>query len=250
MRRNAPLAIAAAALFTTAGGPAYAVDAAAAGARLVTGKQVKDGALASKHVRNGSLRLADVHPTARPKVAAGAAGAQGPPGPAGADGPRGEAGEPGARGGDGPAGPEGQAGPAGARGAAGPRGATGPTGPRGPAGDRGAAGPAGAPGDKGPVGDAGPQGFPGPTGAPGVTRRQLWIQDVRAVDSDTVEFTKLCPDGERVIGGGVWAANAPATEARIDDSAPTLDGKGWFFSVHANDSDWNLIAFIDCADIT
>src|ERR687894_1964830 len=63
MRTPSPAtAMAAAALFLAAGGPAAAVDAADAGVGLVTGKQVKNNSIASSDIKNGSLTAKDFRP--------------------------------------------------------------------------------------------------------------------------------------------------------------------------------------------
>jgi hypothetical protein len=83
-------------------------------AALVTGREVRNGSLTTKDIKDRSLRRRDFAPGTLP-----AAGAAGQPG---AQGPRGE---------------QGPSGPAGANGAPGPQGPQGPTGPAGPQGQAG-----------------------------------------------------------------------------------------------------------------
>lgn len=63
----------------------------ATAARLITGKQIKDGSITKRDLRTGTLQ-------AGPQGAPGPAGAPGAPGAAGAKGDKGDPGEPGARG--------------------------------------------------------------------------------------------------------------------------------------------------------
>jgi hypothetical protein len=101
---------------------AIALSGTAGAAALVTGRQIKDGSVASRDigtvsgtdVRDGGLAVADVDGSL-----AGPSGPTGPAGPVGATGPVG------ARGPVGVAGPVGSAGPQGAAGAIGARGPTG-----------------------------------------------------------------------------------------------------------------------------
>jgi collagen triple helix repeat protein len=110
-------------LFVVLGGSSVASPAVQAAARLITGKQIKDGSIRGRDVGNSSLSGSDVRDgtlTAGDfgsgQLPAGANGVQGPVGPAG------------------------------------PKGDTGASGPAGPTGDTGASGPAGPQGDTGPAG--------------------------------------------------------------------------------------------------
>ncbi len=85
----------------------------ATAARLITGKDIKNGSVTGQDIKNKSIGAVDLSAGAKKSLT----GPAGPAGPAGAAG--------------GPAGP------------VGPAGATGPAGPGGPAGAAGAAGPAG-----------------------------------------------------------------------------------------------------------
>ncbi|MBU6364098.1 MAG: hypothetical protein KGQ95_07775 [Acidobacteria bacterium] len=107
------------ALAVALGGVGYAVVALPANS--VGTAQLKNAAVTSKKVRNGTLLAVDFKKGQLPR------------------GPRGYEGEVGATGATGPtgaAGPQGPAGPAGATGAAGAQGATGATGPAGPTSGR------------------------------------------------------------------------------------------------------------------
>lgn len=97
-----------------------ALAGTAVAAKLITGKQVKDGSLTGKDVKDESLSAADFNGSVQgPK---GETGPQGPAGPKGDTGPQG------------PAGPKGDTGAQGPQGPAGPQGNTGAQGPQGPAG--------------------------------------------------------------------------------------------------------------------
>lgn len=101
-------AVAYLALFVALGGSAYA-------AVTVTGKNIKDGTITGRDVRNSSLGTSKLSPTAVGSLT----GERGPAGPQGPEGPQG------LKGSQGPAGPIGQTGP---------KGDTGPVGPAGPMG--------------------------------------------------------------------------------------------------------------------
>ncbi len=112
-------------------GLVVATAGTATAAKLITGKQIKDGSISSK----------DLSKAVQKQLAkTGAAGAQGPAGQPGANG---------ANGGNGANGPPGANGLPGAKG---PVGDTGPAGDDGPVGDTGPTGPAGTTGPQGPAG--------------------------------------------------------------------------------------------------
>lgn len=96
-------------------------------AGMVTGKQIAKNAVTSKHVKNGSLKAADLSASARASL-------KGARGAAGATGAAGEDGEPGTPGATGPQGETGPRGLQGTTGATGPQGVQGPQGPQGPHG--------------------------------------------------------------------------------------------------------------------
>jgi hypothetical protein len=87
------------ALFAALGGSAYA-------AVTVTGKNIKDGTVSGRDVKNRSLGKAELSPSAVSSLL-GDRGPAGPQGPAGPKGPQGEPGLPGAPGETGPQGPSG-----------------------------------------------------------------------------------------------------------------------------------------------
>jgi hypothetical protein len=111
LSRRHSTAVAYLALFAALGGSAYA-------AVTVTGKNIKDGTITGRDVKNRSLGTTKLSTTAVSSLT----GQRGPAGP------KGEKGEPG------PVGPTGPAGPTGETGAAGAQGAPGPAGPPGPSG--------------------------------------------------------------------------------------------------------------------
>ncbi len=83
--------------------------------KLVGSKDIAKEAVASKHIKDGSIKKKDL--SAGINKALGQSGEQGPAGPAGEQGPAGPAGEQGPAGPAGPAGEQGPAGPAGVDGA-------------------------------------------------------------------------------------------------------------------------------------
>ena len=108
LSRRHTTAVAYLALFVALGGSAYA-------AVTVTGKQIKDGTVTGRDVKNRSLGTSKLSPSAVSSLIgkpgpAGPQGDRGPQGPAGATGPRGETGL------AGPAGPAGPQGPSGVSG--------------------------------------------------------------------------------------------------------------------------------------
>jgi len=110
-------AVAYLALFAALGGSAYA-------AVTVTGKNIKDGTVTGRDVKNASLGKNKLSATAVSSFT-------GERGPAGPQGPKGDSGE---------RGPTGPTGTTGLKGDIGPKGDTGPTGPQGPAGPAGPSG--------------------------------------------------------------------------------------------------------------
>jgi hypothetical protein len=131
LRRPSPaLIMACFALFLAAGGPAAAVDASQAAAKLITGKQIKNKSITGKDVKDGTLLARDFK-----KGQLGVAGSpgEGAPGAAGPAGPVG------------PQGPQGERGPQGEQGPQGERGPQGIQGPQGEKGDKGEQGEPGAP---------------------------------------------------------------------------------------------------------
>jgi hypothetical protein len=86
LRTHAPLALAGLALFFSIGGPSFGADAVSHAARLITGKQIKNGSITTKDVKNGSLLSADFKAGQLPAGSQGPTGSQGPMGEAGAKG--------------------------------------------------------------------------------------------------------------------------------------------------------------------
>jgi len=117
LTRRHSTAVAYLALFAALGGSAYA-------AVTVTGKNIKDGTVTGRDVKNRSLGTNKLSTRAVSSLT----GQPGPAGPQGERGPVGPTGPAGAKGETGPAGPQGETGPAG------PQGETGQAGPRGPSG--------------------------------------------------------------------------------------------------------------------
>ena len=107
-------AVAYLALFAALGGSAYA-------AVTVTGKNIQDGAITGKDVKNRSLGTKKLST----KAVSSLTGQPGPAGPQGVAGPKGEKGE------QGPVGPSGATGQKGETGSAGPQGPAGAPGPSG-----------------------------------------------------------------------------------------------------------------------
>jgi hypothetical protein len=109
LSRRHSTAVAYLALFAALGGSAYA-------AVTVTGKNIQDGTVTGKDVKNRSLGTKKLSTKAVSSLT-------GQPGPAGPQGAKGDSGQ------QGPAGPTGETGPKGETGPAGPQGPAGPAGP-------------------------------------------------------------------------------------------------------------------------
>ena len=132
LSRRHTTAVAYLALFAALGGSAYA-------AVTVTGKNIKDGTITGRDVKNRSLDSKKLSTTAVSSLT-------GQRGPAGPQGEKGEGG---------PAGPTGATGSKGETGSAGAQGAPGPAGPAGPSGISGWEYRVSSPGVYIPSGDAG-----------------------------------------------------------------------------------------------
>jgi hypothetical protein len=105
LRISPALVVAVVALMAALGGTAVAGS-------LITGKNIARDSIVSRHVKDGSLRLADLAPSMRkameePAGQPGPQGAQGATGPRGLRGPQGAQGQQGAQGLQGPAGQDG-----------------------------------------------------------------------------------------------------------------------------------------------
>ena len=174
LSRRHTTAVAYVALFAALGGSAYA-------AVTVTGKNIKDGTITGRDVKNSSLGTDKLSPSAVSSLA----GRPGPAGPQGAQGDKGERGPAGA------AGPQGLPGSKGDKGDPGPIGSPGPQGLPGPKGDKGDQGPIGAPGPSGPQGPSGISGY------------SYHTEGHTIVPDDYEKWTVDCPAGKRALGGGV-----------------------------------------------
>ncbi|WP_281289801.1 hypothetical protein [Nocardioides rubriscoriae] len=105
-RPSAPMIVSTMALVVALGGTSYA-------ATQIGSNDIKNGAVTSPKIKDGTIKPIDLAPGTVRTGPAGPAGPEGPQGPAGADG------SPGASGAVGPAGPTGPTGPAGPQGPAG-----------------------------------------------------------------------------------------------------------------------------------
>lgn len=84
----------------------------------------------------------------------------------------------------------------------------GPAGPEGPEGPAGPAGPEGPTGPEGPQGPAGPEGPEGPEGPAGVSGYEI-VEVVKPLSGGTSnQWPAPCPDGKRVLGGGVSSSSS------------------------------------------
>lgn len=183
-------------------------------------------------------------------------GIQGPKGDKGDIGPQGQ---PGPQGETGGTGDQGDRGPAGADGAPGTPGADGEDGLPGANGTDGINGTDGAPclpsdpacvgpqGDQGPPGPPGPPGPSGPMGSAAPSGYSIQAGGVIMGANDANGTFVPCPQGDRVLGGGV----AVSEGAVVEVSGPrTQDGVNGWFIVGRNPTNANktLGGWAICAD--
>jgi hypothetical protein len=155
-------------------------------ARLITGKQIKDGTVTTADVKNKTLKTKDFSSRTRTQLT----GSQGSPGVPGPSGPSGAVGLPGLPG------------------------PTGPTGPIGPTGLPGLPGASGLPGDIGPTGPTGPSGLPGVSGFEVVTASK----SVATLLSDSVSAS--CPSGKVALAAaGGFAAPLSTLVSQVTRTA-------------------------------
>lgn len=95
-------------------------------------------------------------------------------------------------------------------------------------------------GQPGPQGPQGPQGDPGPQGPAGSAGLQYVQVTKSVVKEKTLVWPVTCPDGKRVVGGGL--SSTLPDSARIVESAPLDDGIGWSAGVH-NDGTSTITAY-------
>jgi hypothetical protein len=77
----------------------------------------------------------------------------------------------------------------------------------------------------------GPKGDRGEQGPPGLSDYQIVSveYDVRGTNGVTAEA--VCPDGKRVLGGGIFAAHGATSGPYVYRSLPNAAGTGWITSV-------------------
>ena len=212
LSRRHTTAVAYMALFAALGGSAYA-------AVTVTGKNIKDGTITGRDVKNSSLGTTKLSPTAVSSLT----GQRGPAGPQGQQGPQGE---------------KGTQGPIGPIGPTGPKGETGPNGETGPKGETGPAGPAGV---QGPVGPRGPSGISG------------WGYRTEGMSIPAGQqrgWSVYCLDGKKALGGGV-STETLTSSTRIFQDSPAGAATGWNVAVR-NDftSTITYYAWVICAHVS
>ncbi len=185
------MVVAGVALFLALGGSAVA-------ATLINTRDIATGAVTSDKIRNGAIKLNDLHARTRTSLH-GATGADGSAGSAGS------AGSPGAKGSDGASGASGASGANGANGpngVAGANGASGANGPNGPNGLDGTDGIDGTNGSNGAAGANGTNGTAGTNGTDGVIAPLSAIQGPTALPTatpPTVVVQLTVPSGDYVV---------------------------------------------------
>lgn len=128
----------------------------------------------------------------------------------------------------------------------------GPKGDQGPQGEPGATGAPGPKGDKGEQGVAGPAGPQGPAGPSGIAEYRTVYTDGTAPFGftqvgafGTAEATATCPEGWRVVGGGVFDWNA-TLRFQVAESAPGVQGeqlwRGAVYNPHPTSQAWGVTA--------
>ena len=204
--------IVAAAVVAVGGGTATA-------AKLITGKDVKNGSLTGKDVRNKSLGVSDLSAKARASLR-GQAGLTGPTGPTGA---------------------------AGAAGAKGDAGAMGPTGPQGEKGEKGEPGVQGEPGEQGIQGVQGEQGIQGVQGPIGPSTTYRKRQNVNfgmdAPDEAGIFYQTLnFPAGSYAVTAKFDVNNLEGEKQAVSCQLGTLIGNEDLFS-DLDETEMNIPAF-------
>jgi len=196
LSRRHSTAVAYLALFAALGGSAYA-------AVTVTGKNITDGTITGRDIKNRSLGTNKLSATAVSSLT-------GQPGPAGPQGPKGDKGE---------------------RGPAGPTGATGPQGQIGPQGEQGV------------------RGLQGPPGPSGISGWQYVTAGKDIGPGYARDFSVACPNGKKVLGGGVATTPDPyGTE--VLETAPNGLGTGWVAAVRNHNNQtytsyvWAICAYV------
>jgi len=124
----------------------------------------------------------------------------------------------------------------------------GSVGPQGPKGDSGAQGPAG------PAGPRGYQGLPGREGARGSSGISGWqfVTEGFSIKTDRATGAQVtCPNGKKVLGGGVAGYGGPWYLSRVVQSAPAGQATGWLATVR-NDGIATVSYFVwaICAYVT
>jgi hypothetical protein len=196
------------ALFAALGGTAYA-------AVTVTGKNIKDGTVTGRDVKNRSLGTSKLSATAVGSLT----------------------------GDRGPAGPEGPPGPQGLKGDQGPDGPIGQTGAKGDTGATGDTGPAGQGGPSGPVGPVGPQ---GPKGVSGWEYKTAGMY----IPAGQQRGWSVYCDGKKALGGGV-SSETLTNSTKIFQSAPAGLAIGWNVAVRNEFNEGiTYYAWVICADVT
>ena len=209
LSRRHSTAVAYLALFAALGGSAYA-------AVTVTGKNIKDGTVTGRDVKNRSLGTNKLSTRAVSSLT----------------------------------GQPGSAGPQGERGAGGPTGPAGPKGETGPAGPKGESGPAGPQGETGQAGLQGETGQAGPRGPSGISGWQYVTQAARISPSSYAKWSVGCPNGRKALGGGVATASNEVLGRTLLETAPHGEATGWFGSVINRSSQpitdyvWAICAYV------
>lgn len=119
-------------------------------------------------------------------------------------------------------------------------------GPQGPQGPQGEVGPAGPQGEPGPAGTQGNEGPPGISGYEIVSEPTEGFCSPMPCHVSSGSVTS-CPDGKRVIGGGIETLLAPVGTV-IRNSYPVNDGTGWLVVVDYSQP-WTGTNFAVCANV-
>lgn len=93
--------------------------------------------------------------------------------------------------------------------------------------------PRGATGERGATGSTGARGARGPTGPTGVSDYEVVLLGGLVQPTDTSgSFTVTCPDGKKVLGGGVATFNE---NIQVMTSTPIDTGASWVVNVEPDD---------------
>ena len=103
-------------------------------------------------------------------------------------------------------------------------------------------------GATGPVGPVGPKGDPGPAGAAGITKITITQKyaDLGVPSNTTGAGLTIACDAGKVVGGGFYQPNTPATQFTIIDSYPNTLTSWRVYAVNGSGSPVTVRVYAVC----